>query len=408
MARAGATRTAGRSSSESEPSPPLLAGVPDSLRRWSWCSLRRRLPARAPIQPASRWRLLAACACCRPAPAADADPDLLDVRFTAAGRRWSLRLHAAAESGELLYRGVLRGDGRSAAEVVLGAAGLHGVVASPSGVLNLQPAADVCREAGATGTAVTWTAVGATPPRPAATAEGTAATPGASTHARTTSLRPMRTPTCLHPPAPHGCSASADAVRWTNAMAAAQSRRWCNKNALAALGQENLVYNMLNQTDGCGLFFPYDVARDPVGEPDALLRGRRGQQPRARLRMRRPAARSRTAAAAVRVFGPAGLRPLAIQRRRAGSVPSATNLSFPARRRGRCATARSTWPTRATTACSSTRAPGTTRHPMRCSARRSMSGLRCRRRLNKLNAPEGVFVDSSGALWVAEPATTAC
>lgn len=346
---------------------------------------------------ASAVRVLPACADrgCRPA--------LLDVRFTAAGRRWSLRLHARPDAGELTYRGVVRGDSGGSAELTLAAGGLRGVIASSSGVLSLQPAAEVCREAHATGSVVTWTAIDPTPTHATGGNTDTGTPTGASTSPSSSAASPSPSRRSSASPSDaaggQGANTASDAVRWENAMAAAQTTLVL-KNALAALGQENLVYNTLNDTTATGMFFPYAVARDPTVSQTRLFVADAFNSRVLGFECAGAGCALGTGAAAVRVWGQPDFTHWA-QNGGAGSPPNANYLSFPrgvaADTQGRLFVA-DTSNNRVLVYVNA----WNDSTPDIVIGQTSMGGSGAGGALSQLNQPEAVFADNSGALWVAD------
>jgi sugar lactone lactonase YvrE len=173
-----------------------------------------------------------------------------------------------------------------------------------------------------------------------------------------------------------------------------------NSQALAALGQENLVYNILNQTTASSLFFPTDIALDPsVSQTrfyvaDALNSRVLGYE------CSGAACPLATAAAAVRVFGQPDFSHWQ-SNGGVGSAVSGANLSFP---HGVAAGASGALYVADT---SNNRVlvyqnAWNDWTPDAVLGQTSLSASTPGAGLDQLRAPEGVFVDSSGVLWVAD------
>jgi len=246
-------------------------------------------------------------------------------------------------------------------------------------------------------------ALGSAPGRPCAVLggagsarrPGVAAAPNAAAESATRSL-PAAAPPALPPSMPESAAPPPEPAR----AAAVVQAGVVNPQALAALGQENLVYNILNQTDASSLFFPYDVAPDPsVNQTrfyvaDALNSRVLGYE------CSGTGCALATAAAAVRVFG----QPDFSRWQSNGGVGSAVNganLSFP---HGVAVGASGTLYVADTNNNRVLVYQGAWNDstPDAVLGQTNLSGSAPGATLNKLNAPEGVFVDSSGAMWVAD------
>jgi sugar lactone lactonase YvrE len=340
---------------------------------------------------ASAVRVLPACAglTCR--------PGFVALRFVAAGRRWTLRLHAADGGAAPRYRGVLRGDPSASADLVLSGRSPRGSIVTSHGVLTLEPAADVCPDAPPNALAAWWTPrgspgaqrIGAAPPAAGAPAPTSIAGGGAAGPAHVGAS----------PPGHGEPDPNADAAVWEQFIAAGQTTLVL-KNALLALGQENLVYNILNQTDARGMFFPTAIARDPTVANTRLFVADSHNSRVLGFECAGSACALGTGAAAVRVFGQPDFSHWQANGG-AGSPPSANNMAF-VRGVAVDALGRLFAADTANNRVLVYADPWNKATPDMVIGQTGMGGSAPGSGLAQLSSPDGVFVDGAGALWVAD------
>ncbi len=187
----------------------------------------------------------------------------LRVRFEAFGRSFDLLLVAAdrAESiGLPVYRGRLRGKPGGRAWLIVREDTLEGVVDSANGSIGLAPATSFGFDAGSGTVAYRLPAGAGAPPRhsgesPADAGTAVAGAPIARQSAGTATpptagVGTLRRTVTGPPPV------AAGRVALGTTMLAV------NKQALAALGQPDMLSSILNQPAAPTLFYPYDVVRD--------------------------------------------------------------------------------------------------------------------------------------------------
>jgi sugar lactone lactonase YvrE len=330
---------------------------------------------------------------------------VLRARFSALGRSFDLMLtplRGTADGGAPVYRGRLRGE-RGRVWVTVRDGVLDGVVETAAGTVGLAPATRVGLDA-ARGTVAYRLATligGAVPPRgsSAAAAAPVGAAAANVAAAAAAALAPNASPSIGEADA---ASSPAPPVggRPAGARSVALAALSINKQALAAIGQPDLLSSILNQPAENTLFYPYDVARDrSVSQSrfyiaDALNTRVLG------IECSGAACTPANFASASRVFGQPDFADFHQNGGLLGAV-SATTMNFP---HGVAVDAAGTLYVADT---------GNNRvlifqNPWNDNAadivlgQSSMSGAGAGSGLSQLRAPEGVFVDDSGAVWVAD------
>ena len=321
----------------------------------------------------------------------------LRARFAVLDRRVELLLLPVPQAPADLpvYRGRVRGERGSRAWLVVRPGSLEGIVTTAAGTLALAPATRLGLDA-ALGTVAFR--VGAAPARPATA-------PAAPT-------APATLPeSILVPAARGGGSGAADVAAGALAAdgpaagggapgALAAAALSINKQALAALGQPDLLSSILNQPGAPTLFYPYDVARDrSVSQTRFYIADTLNSRV---LGVECSGAQCAlgTFAAATRVFG----QPDFAEYHQNGGVlggVGATTMNFP---KGVAVDANGTLYVADT---SNNRVlvfqtPWLDATADLVLGQASLTAAAAGSGLAQLRAPEGVFVDTGGAVWVAD------
>jgi sugar lactone lactonase YvrE len=331
-------------------------------------------------------------------------PLRLHVRLTAFDRTIEilLRRDSSTTSGiadgsvPLPYHGRVRGDPGSSVDALVGSGVLDGVVELRDVTLLVEPARRYCAAAASDAlvvSRVSSSARGVAPPSSA-----TQLAPSWQTAPTIAPVSPVAAAPTLTPTPP--AQSDSDEVTANAAAAAAGGTPIVNRDALAAIGQENLVYNTLNQATAMGFFFPSGLTRDRSVSQTRLYVADVANSRVLGFECSGTNCALPTAAAAVRVFG----QPDFMHWQSNGGVystVSAATLSFP---------------TGAAIDASGTlyvADSGNNRVLIYFDAwndatadvvlgQASMTTFAAGSALNQLNAPQAVWVDGSGAVWVAD------
>jgi sugar lactone lactonase YvrE len=327
---------------------------------------------------------------------ADPSPALL-VGFTAEGQAYKLVMRRAGTAdGPPVYRGRVRGVADSWAWFTVDGGVLDGVIATPSAALAVVPASRVLADAEPGRTAAYRLAE--TPPRPQLPrawrrSERPTATTDVTVDAGGRSRAVGRS---VKDGAAPAISSAAAAPAAAPPVAAAM----VNHQALAALGQLDLLSNMLNQPTAAGLFFPYDIDRDHSVPQTRMYVADTLNNRVLGYECAGSSCALATFTAATRVFGQPDFASHAQNGGLLGGV-SATTLNSP------CGVAvdgagalyiADTFNNRVLVYTS----PWSDATADVVIGQSAMNGGAAGSSLNQLRAPEGVFVDSGGALWVAD------
>jgi len=322
------------------------------------------------------------------------------MTFTAFGREFRLgvkQVGNAAGDGAVQYVGRVHGDLRSWVHLAVRADSVDGVFGTGGEAFFLQPAGPVCPDAAA-GTILVSRFAAASPPAPVHIPRGHGHLPALPTPIAVPAPPPVALPPTPTPGAPGPIAG--DGPDALSAVTALDQTPLVDRDARAAIGQENLVYNTLNQAMATTFFFPYGIARDRSVSQTRLYVADSGNSRVLGFECAGANCALPTNAAALRVFGQpdfthwqanGGL----------GSTVNALNLNFP---RG-VATDASGNLYVADTATNRVLIyldPWNDATPDVVLGQTSMGGFAAGSGLSQLNAPEGVFVDASGAVWVAD------
>src|SRR5215470_2558680 len=320
----------------------------------------------------------------------------LRVSFTAQGRAYELLLRrAGSATADVRYRGRVRGIAGSWAWVEVTDGMLDGVVVTPDGSLALVPATRVLPDAD-----------------PGSTAAYQLDTAPARPHL----LDGVRQPVVPHAPAKSpsagarsgvpdagramGAPAPADQVAAATTAAAAPGASGFNHMAVAALGQQDLLSNILNQPGAAGLFFPYDIDRDRSVSQTRMYVADTFNSRVVGFECGSPNCALATFTAATRVFGQPDFSSYQMNGGVLGGV-SASTLNFPngvAVDNAGTLYVADTGNNRVLVYTS----PWTNATADVVIGQTAMNAASAGSGLNQLRSPAGVFVDAGGALWVAD------